>query len=759
MSVSVSRTKRLLLELRFPAGIGLAVAILLAAGVVEYRTIQDLVETDRLVAHTVVVRAELEGTVSAVGSIESDARGYVATGDDSFVSQEQMWGSRVQEHLRQLRVLTADNPSQQRNLGQLEPLVERKLDFMHRLVTLRSQRGLDAATELIARGEGRALMSAIRAHIAAMETEESSLLAARQADSHARARRAAQVAVLGSLLALALVALAGWRNRADVAARTQAERALLRAGAYNRSLIEASLDPLITIAPNGKINDVNAATEKVTGASRQELVGTDFAGYFTEPDSARAGYQQVFREGSVLDYELEIRHRDGHTTPVLFNASVYRDENGQAAGVFAAARDISERKRAEQELMLSRERLALALRVGQAGCFDWDIQKNLNIWSPEVEALYGIEEGKFGGTYEAWEPLLLPEDLETARAGIEEALKSGEFNGEWRIRRPGDGEARWLSARAKVFFDETGRPVRMIGINSDITERKRAEIEIRKLNDELEERVAQRTAALEAANQELEGFTYSVSHDLRAPLRHVDGFSRILQEEHSRELSSEAREYVATIRESVLQMGRLIDDLLNLGRLGRTELSVQVTGLNSVVKEVVTDLRQANPHRDIEWKIQALPFVECDPPLIRQVFVNLLANAVKFSRTRKLALIEVGTCRKQDQTVVYVKDNGVGFSMKYVDKLFGIFQRLHRSEDFEGTGVGLATVQRIIRKHGGQVWAEAELNQGATFYFTLGAHAQLASENPRGDASDGRSKSELPERTNGRERIPARGPA
>ena len=366
-----------------------------------------------------------------------------------------------------------------------------------------------------------------------------------------------------------------------------------QASQYARSLIEASLDPLVTISREGKITDVNRATETVTGVSRERLIGSDFSDYFTQPEKARQGYEQVFTEGTVRDYPLAIRHTSGTVTDVLYNATVFKNEAGEIEGVFAAARDIKERKQAEEE--------------------------------------------------------------------------------------------------------------------------------VRRLTEELEQRVIQRTAQLEAANKELEAFTYSVSHDLRAPLRHISGFSKILTEEYSSSLAPEAQHHLQRIQEGTRRMGLLVDDLLNLGRVGRQELSQQVTGLTSVVEEVIGDLKPECESRQIAWKIGNLPFAECDPALMKQVFQNLLSNAVKFTRPRSQAVIEIGQKLHEGTPVVYVRDNGVGFNMKYADKLFGVFQRLHRADDFEGTGVGLATVQRIVQKHGGRIWAEAELDKGATFYFTLGA--------------------------------------
>jgi signal transduction histidine kinase len=256
----------------------------------------------------------------------------------------------------------------------------------------------------------------------------------------------------------------------------------------------------------------------------------------------------------------------------------------------------------------------------------------------------------------------------------------------------------------------------------------RSQQEVLTLNADLERRVEERTAELQATNKELEAFTYSVSHDLRAPLRHISGFTKILSEDFGPSLPAEAQRQLQRIEQSAHRMGQLVDELLNLTRVGRQSLTMQVTGLDSIVKDVRNTLAPETEGRQVEWKVGELPFVECDPTLIRQVFQNLLTNALKYSRPRSPAVIEIGKMEKDGQIVIFVRDNGVGFSMKYADKLFGVFQRLHRAEDFEGTGVGLATVHRIVQKHGGRVWAEAELDKGATFYFTLGGSKHLPTE-------------------------------
>jgi signal transduction histidine kinase len=255
-----------------------------------------------------------------------------------------------------------------------------------------------------------------------------------------------------------------------------------------------------------------------------------------------------------------------------------------------------------------------------------------------------------------------------------------------------------------------------------ITDRRQAENEIRNLNKDL----AERSLEVEAANKELEAFSYSVSHDLRAPLRSVDGFSRILLDEHASQLSEDGQRFLRRVRENAVNMGQLIDDLLTFSRLSRQPLKKQNVVTADLARQVLDELKQEQNGRRVDASVSDLPQCNGDPKLLKQVFVNLLSNAFKYTRKREVARIEVGSEKINGETVYFVKDNGAGFNMKYADKLFGVFQRLHRSEEYEGTGVGLAIVQRVVHRHGGRIWAEAAIDKGASFYFTLdgvNAHA------------------------------------
>lgn len=421
------------------------------------------------------------------------------------------------------------------------------------------------------------------------------------------------ILMLGAIVAYAL------RNQQAKLYLRQIELEARRSSLYARSLIEASLDPLVTISTEGEIMDVNRSTELITGLSREKLIGSDFSSYYTEPQKAQEGYKLVFRHGVVRDYPLAIRNVSGQVTEILYNASVYKDDSGIVKGVFAAARDITELRRMQRELKAAHDELELRV---------------------------------------------------TARTN--ELQKTNE------------------------------------ALETEIRERK-----------EVEKLIELRTRMLEVTNKELESFSYSVSHDLRAPLRAIDGYSRIILRDQANKLDPEAKRKFELIRSNTQMMGKLIDDLLSFSRLGRLEINMSSLDMEGLINDVWKELQIINPDRKLVLNLSNIPPGWGDRTLIKQVYSNLLSNAVKYTKPRAEAYIETSGYTEGNENIYYIKDNGVGFDMDYYDKLFGVFQRLHSTDDYEGTGVGLAIVQRIIHRHGGRVWAEGKVEEGATFYFAL----------------------------------------
>ena len=310
-----------------------------------------------------------------------------------------------------------------------------------------------------------------------------------------------------------------------------------------------------------------------------------------------------------------------------------------------------------------------------------------------------------------------PEALQAGKERLWDKILAGEqFTFESRHRRK-DGSFFPVEATLGLVRLPAGPAV--LGLIRDITERKRAEEKVHQLNQTLEQRVVERTTQLEAANAELESFSYSVSHDLRAPLRAIDGFARILDEDYTARLDDEGRRLLGIICGEAKRMGQLIDDLLAFSRMGRQQVQPAQIDMTALAQTVFDEHAAQASGRELNLKVQPLPPAQGDRALLRQVFANLCSNAIKYTRPRPVAEIEIGGRTEGAENLYYVKDNGVGFDMKYAGKLFGVFQRLHTDDEFEGTGVGLALVQRVIHRHGGRVWAEAELNAGSTFYFTL----------------------------------------
>ena len=419
---------------------------------------------------------------------------------------------------------------------------------------------------------------------------------------------------------------------------------------------------------------------------------------------------EIFRKTQQIQIAERLRTRAAEMEAEIFRrAQQIQEVNNQLQ------RELDARKQAEELLRASEERFHLMVKhVKDYAIFMLDAEGHVATWNAGAERIKGYRADEIIGRH--FSCFYTPDDVQAGKP--EQLLKEAETKGRceeegWRVRK--DGAQFWANVVFTALRDQHGTLLGFTKVTQDITERKRAEQEIQ-----------QNSVALEAANKELDAFSYSVAHDLRAPLRAIDGFSRILLEEHAPTLAPEAQHHLNVVRRNSQRMGLLIDDLLAFSRLSRQPLNRQLVRSADLARQCVDELRAEQQGRRVEIAIGDLPACQADPVLLKQVWINLLANALKYTRKQEVAVIEVGSREQAGACVYFVKDNGVGFDMQYGDKLFGVFQRLHRPEDYEGTGVGLAIVQRIIHRHGGRVWAEAAVNQGATFYFTFDGAAPHA---------------------------------
>ncbi|MGA9897522.1 MAG: PAS domain S-box protein [Terriglobales bacterium] len=508
-------------------------------------------------------------------------------------------------------------------------------------------------------------------------------------------------------------------QKSTVAEVYRAQQALRDSQAQISAIVQSAMDAIVTLNSDQRIVLFNFAAEKMFGCSAADAVGQPIERFIPQRvRAAHAGHIQRFAETGDSNRSmgtlgaLWALRESGEEFPI--EASISQASAGGQKLFTVILRDITERRQAEER----NARLAAIVESSDDAIISKTLEGTITAWNRGAEKVFGYSSSEAVG-----KPMrmLLPPERANEEPAILTRIQRGESVDHFetvRVRK--DGKKIDISATISPILDRSGVIVGASKIARDITERRTSEREIRRLNDELEQRVIERTAQLETAKNELEAFTYSVSHDLRAPVRHIAGFCTILMEDCAPQLDAEAKRHLARIQEGTRRMGVLVDELLALARVGRQSLSWQPTRLNTLVDDVVTLLKPDTEGRQVEWKIAELPQVNCDPTLLRQVFQNLISNALKYSRTRDAAVIAVGSLPGSAPPTIFVRDNGVGFSMKYADKLFGVFQRLHRDDQFEGTGVGLATVQRIVQKHGGRAWAEAEVDKGATFYFTLG---------------------------------------
>lgn len=501
----------------------------------------------------------------------------------------------------------------------------------------------------------------------------------------------------------------------EIAQRRQVEKTLREREEFFRLLSENMTDMIAVVGRDGR-RLYNSSSYKDVLGEPEGLQGTDsFADIHPDDqERMRAVFNRTLEtgEGERAEYRFLLPDRSVRYVESLGN--VIKDENGEVSKLVIVSRDMTERKKAESQL----NRLATAVEAAAEAIIITDASEMIEYVNPAFEHLTGYSEDEVIGRTPRSLKQSSKSDLAEYRRAWDRLGKGIAWNGSLTDHRR-DGAPFSVEETIAPIRDNEGALIGFVAVIRDITARTRAEESVRSLNEELESRVMHRTSQLENANQELEAFSYSVSHDLRAPLRAIDGFSRILLDEQGPTLSDEGRRLLSRVRANTQQMGMLIDDLLAFSRLSRQALQRQTSCHREIVERALGDLREELVERDVDVRIGDLPDSQSDPALLKQIYVNLLSNAFKFTRDSSPSVIEVGAKEQDGNTVYFVRDNGVGFDARYEDKLFGVFQRLHRAEDYEGTGVGLAIVNRIVQRHDGQITAESEPGKGATFYFTL----------------------------------------
>ena len=490
-----------------------------------------------------------------------------------------------------------------------------------------------------------------------------------------------------------------------------------------KAILDNTTDLVMVISPDFKIEYLNRAGRILLNCDTEEDLSDVQLTEFAEEESAAMLLETGLpyaAEHSVWSSELIFHSRDGREFPTLQVLIAHETPGGQIAYYSLIATDVTELKETALALRKSQERLRAIFDNAAAGIAMIDgHDKFVEFNETWCEMLgYTREELLHLGPTEVSADPTLPVRKDTDGNDPEQ------FRMERQYRRK-DGSLFWGELNAVQLLNDGGLPEAMLGIIIDVSERRAAEEKIHLLNEELERRVLERTAELQEVNRELEAFCYSVSHDLRTPLRGIDGFSHALMEDNFDQLDAKGRDYVQRVRQAAKRMSQLIDDLLTLSRLGRADMHLTEVDLSGLATEISDELRGQFPGHKVSVKIT--PGITCpaaDENLLRNALSNLLHNAWKFTGKTENAVVEFGTQNGDGRTVYFVSDNGAGFDMRFVDKLFGAFQRLHSLDEFEGSGIGLASVQRIIRRHGGRIWAEGSEDEGATFYFTLNSQLQ-----------------------------------
>lgn len=714
------------LERNIFGGFFAAGLLLLVTGSVAWWSAAQSATTFRWVDHTHEVLYRLEATLTTLLSMQSAARGFLLTGEDGFLVRHNDGESTIHSRLQELRTLTADNPSQQVRMARLENTAGIAIRLMREGIDYRRTPGFRPEQQAEALRQSKQAMDEIRELIAAMEDTERSLLHERSIEAQLLARRANGVTLACGLFGLGFVGVTGYIIRRDLRLRRAAE-------AERDRFFSLSLDMLCIASGDGYFKRVSQAFTDTLGWSIAEMKSRPIM-EFVHPEDRAATQREIERQvvagEKVWQFENRYQHKDGSWRVLSWRSVPY-----PGGLMYATARDVTERWKYEQMHLQFR-----ALFESLPGLF--------LVLTPDLN-IAAVSDAYLKATMTKRDQILgrhlfdvfpdNPDDpgadgVAKLRASLERVVKNAapdtmaiqKYDG----RRP-DGsfeERYWSPVNAPLFG--LGRRIEYIVHRvEDVTDFMRTKAGGHDLADrvqQMEAEIYQRSQELslairqlEAANAELESFSYSVSHDLRAPVRHMAGFAALLANHPGAQLDDKGRHFLNTIAKAAEKMGHLIDDLLAFSRLGRAPLALAPVDCQRLVTEIIRDGQLGDAR--VEWKLSPLPTVSADVNLLRQVWLNLLGNAVKYSRPVPQPVIEISADADAttNETVFSVRDNGVGFDPRYAPKLFNVFSRLHSTSEFDGTGIGLALVRRIVGRHGGRTWAEGRPGQGATFFFSL----------------------------------------
>jgi PAS domain S-box-containing protein len=703
-----------------------ALAILAGMSAVSYLSLQGFMERAKWVEHTQNVLRDTEAVLSDLKDVETGVRGYLISHQETFLVPYTDALASIPAHLRRLKELTVDNDDQQKRIRLLEQLADKRLQ--QAALLLRMARAENLVVSAPARDQiaaSKLTMDELRDLVSNMRAREEMLLIQRAEDAKRSSSMASAIIVAGTLTSFTILIIAFVLLRREIAQRASAEHAAQASAAEIESLYNEAPCGYHSVDKNGTFVRINDTELAWLGYNRDEVVGKlKFIDVVASEcvQTVLENFPKLVQGGKTTDLEYTMIRKDGSSFPVAVNAVALLDAHGNYVMSRTTMFDTTAMKRVERQFEQANAFLDAVVENIPSMIFVKEAKtlRFARINRAEEELLGMPREAVIGKTDQE----LFPKDqADFFTAKDREVLAAPGFVEIAEEKLTTANGTLILRTRKIGLRDAHGRPQYLLGISDDITEAKQAEESIRTLNADLQGRANQ----LEAANKELESFSYSVSHDLRAPLRAIDGFTRIFEEDYGGQIDDEGRRLLKVVRDNSQRMGLLIDDLLAFSRLGRQPLFMEQTDMKSLAFEALDQVHAGGLGTNASTVIHDLPAAHVDPSLLKQVWINLLSNALKYSSTRKSPQIEVGFLKAEnahDHLTFFVKDNGVGFDMRYYDKLFGVFQRLHRVDEFAGTGVGLAIVHRLITRHGGRVWAEAELDKGATFFFSVPAGGQ-----------------------------------